>query len=33
MNRYGLFYNYKTLGDVLLIVFKPTENPDERITK
>ena len=31
MNRYGLFYNYKTLGDVLLIVFKPTENPDEVI--
>lgn len=29
MNRYALFYNYKTIGDVLLIVFKPLEIPDE----
>ncbi len=33
MNRYGLFYNFKTIGDVLLIVFKPLETPDEVIKK
>lgn len=33
MNRYGLFYNFKTIGDVLLIVFKPLEIPDEVIKK
>ena len=31
MNRYGLFYKFKTIGDVLLIVFKPLEIPDEVI--
>ena len=33
MNRYALFYNYKTLGDVLLIVFKPLDIADEVIKK
>ena len=33
MNRYALFYNYKTIGDVLLIVFKPLEIPDEVVKK
>jgi len=28
MNRYGIFYNYKTIGDVLLIVFDGVEIPD-----
>lgn len=26
-NRYGLYYNHKTIGDVLLIEFKPNEYP------
>ena len=33
MNRYALFYNYKTIGDVLLLVFKPLEIPDEVVKK
>ena len=31
MDRYGVFYNYKTIGDVLLIIFDQRENPDEVI--
>ena len=31
MDRYGVFYNYKTMGDVLLIIFDQRENPDEVI--
>ena len=31
MDRYGVFYNYKTRGDVLLIIFDQRENPDEVI--
>ena len=31
MDRYGVFYNYKTIGDVLLIIYDQRENPDEVI--
>ena len=33
MKRYGLYYNYKTLGDVLLIAFEPNAIADEVIKK
>lgn len=29
--RYAVYYNYKTIGDILLIVFKPSIKPDKII--
>lgn len=32
-NNYGLYYNYKTLKDILLIVFDPFSHPNKVIKK
>lgn len=31
--RYGIYYNYETIGDTLIIEFKPSEYPNRKVVK